>query len=61
MNYYSDEHYAQLMDDLKKAGVEYVMPTHCTLEPAEGIFKQSFGDKYIRHTLGMTLEFPLSK
>ncbi len=61
MNYYSDEYYAQLMVDLKKAGVEYVMPTHCTLEPAEEAFKQTFADKYINHTLGTVLEFPLSK
>ncbi len=61
MNDYSDEYYLQLMADLKNAGVEYVMPTHCTLEPAEGIFKQAFGDKYIHQTLGMTLHFPLSK
>lgn len=61
MNYNSDEYYKQLMVDLKYAGVEYVMPTHCTLEPAEGIFKQTFADKYINHTLGAVLEFPLSK
>jgi 7,8-dihydropterin-6-yl-methyl-4-(beta-D-ribofuranosyl)aminobenzene 5'-phosphate synthase len=61
MNFNSDEYYTQLTEDLKKAGVEYVMPTHCTLEPAEGIFKKSFGDKYIHHTLGMSLEIPLSK
>ncbi len=61
MNYNSDEYYTQLMADLKKAGVKYVMPTHCTLEPAEGVFKQSFGDKYIYHTLGKILEFPILK
>ena len=59
MHYYSDEYYEQLMTDLKAAGVEYVMPTHCTQEPAESVFKKSFGDKYIRQTLGMTLNFPI--
>ena len=58
-NYYSDEYYDQLMIDLKKEGVEYVMPTHCTQEPAESFFRKSFGDKYIRQTLGMTLTFPI--
>lgn len=60
-NYYTDEYYAKLMDDLKKEGVEYVMPTHCTLEPAEEFFRQAFGDRYINHTLGMRLEFPLAR
>lgn len=59
MNYYSDEYYLQLMADLKNTGVEYVMPTHCTLEPAEGVFKKVFDDKYIYQTLGMTLKLPL--
>jgi len=59
MHYYSDEYYEQLMIDLKAAGVEYVMPTHCTQEPAESVFKKSFGEKYIRQTLGMTLNFPV--
>jgi 7,8-dihydropterin-6-yl-methyl-4-(beta-D-ribofuranosyl)aminobenzene 5'-phosphate synthase len=58
-NYYSDEYYEKLMIELKKAGVEYVMPTHCTQEPAESFFRKSFGDKYIRQTLGMTLTFPI--
>lgn len=58
-NYYTDEYYAKLMADLKQEGVEYVMPTHCTLEPAEEFFRQAFGDRYINHTLGMRLEFPL--
>jgi len=58
-NYYSNEYYDQLMIDLKKKGVEYVMPTHCTQEPAESFFRKSFGDKYIRQTLGMTLTFPI--
>ncbi len=61
MNYYSDEYYETLMKDLKEMGVEYVMPTHCTLEPAETVFKNSFGSKYIRQTLGMTLEFPVKE
>ena len=59
MNYYSDEYYNKLMTDLKTAGVEHVMPTHCTQEPAESVFKKFFGDKYIRQTLGMTLTFPI--
>jgi len=59
--YYSDEDYATLMDDLKNEGVENVMPTHCTLEPAESIFKKSFGGKYINESLGMTLEFPIDE
>jgi 7,8-dihydropterin-6-yl-methyl-4-(beta-D-ribofuranosyl)aminobenzene 5'-phosphate synthase len=58
MHYYSDEYYQTLIKDLKEAGVEYVMPTHCTLEPAESFFKESFGDKFIQHSLGMKLDLP---
>ncbi len=61
MHYYSDKYYQTLMKDLKKAGVEYVMPTHCTLEPAESVFKESFGKKYLHHSLGLKLELPLKK
>jgi len=58
---YSEQAYRTLMQDFKNAGVQYVMPTHCTLEPAEGIFKESFGDKYIEHKLGMRLELPIEE
>ena len=58
---YSEQGYRTLMQDFKDAGVQYVMPTHCTLEPAEGIFRESFGDKYIEHKLGMRLELPIEE
>ncbi|MFQ5646842.1 MAG: hypothetical protein ACE5GM_07935 [bacterium] len=59
MRYYSDDFYSKLMDNLKAEGVEYVMPTHCTQQPAESFFLRAFGSKYINHKLGMTLKFPL--
>jgi len=58
-NYYLDEYYYKLADELKEMGVQYVMPTHCTLEPAESIFRGKFGEKYIEHKLGMKLKLPI--
>ena len=42
---------AFLHDDAK---VEFVAPAHCTGEPAFGILKESFGDKYVYTGLGST-------
>ncbi len=61
LHYYSDEYYQILMKDLKEAGVEYVMPTHCTMEPAETFFKESFEDKFMTHSLGLKVEFPVEQ
>jgi 7,8-dihydropterin-6-yl-methyl-4-(beta-D-ribofuranosyl)aminobenzene 5'-phosphate synthase len=38
-----------------EAKVEYVVPTHCTGEPAFAILKESFGDKYVYAGLGDTV------
>ena len=58
---YTEQGYRTLMQDFKDAGVQYIMPTHCTLEPVEGIFRETFGDKYINHKLGMRLELPIKE
>ena len=58
---YTEEGYRTLMQDFKDAGVQYIMPTHCTMEPVEGIFREVFGDKYINHKLGMRLELPIKE
>ena len=42
---------AFLHDDAK---VEFIAPAHCTGEPAFGILKESFGDKYVYTGLGST-------
>ncbi len=60
-NYYTDGDYKNVMDELKALGVEFVMPTHCTLEPAETFFRQSFKDRYIKHTLGLELDLPVQQ
>ncbi|MBI5789481.1 MAG: MBL fold metallo-hydrolase [Candidatus Schekmanbacteria bacterium] len=57
MTYYRDEDYRKIADELLAAGVQKIIPTHCTLD-AEPILKEKFGDKYIYQTLGMTLEIP---
>jgi len=35
--------------------VEFIVPTHCTGEPAFAILKESFGDKYVYAGLGSTV------
>ena len=42
---------AFLHDDAK---VDFIAPAHCTGEPAFGILKESFGDKYVYTGLGST-------
>ncbi len=43
---------AFLHDDAK---VEFIVPTHCTGEPAFAILKETFGDKYVYAGLGSTV------
>jgi hypothetical protein len=43
---------AFLHDDAK---VDFIAPAHCTGEPAFGILKESFGDKYVYAGLGSTV------
>jgi 7,8-dihydropterin-6-yl-methyl-4-(beta-D-ribofuranosyl)aminobenzene 5'-phosphate synthase len=45
---------AALRDDWK---VDYVAPLHCTGEAAFGIFKGTFGERYIYAGLGTTIKF----
>jgi 7,8-dihydropterin-6-yl-methyl-4-(beta-D-ribofuranosyl)aminobenzene 5'-phosphate synthase len=40
---------------LHDAGVEFIAPAHCTGEPAFGLLKESFGDKYVYTGLGSTV------
>jgi len=55
---WSDMDYANLTTNLKKEGVKWVIPTHCTGEPAESIFKATFGKYYINELLGMSVRIP---
>jgi 7,8-dihydropterin-6-yl-methyl-4-(beta-D-ribofuranosyl)aminobenzene 5'-phosphate synthase len=43
---------ASLHDNWK---VEFIVPSHCTGEPAFAILKESFGDKYVHAGLGSTV------
>jgi len=50
---YSDE--AEILEtiaSLKKEGIEFVSPTHCTGDQAITLFSQSFDDHYIRGGIG---------
>jgi len=55
---WSDMDYANLTKNLQNEGVKWVIPTHCTGEPAETIFKATFGKHYINELLGMSVKIP---
>lgn len=46
---------AALHDTFK---VEYIVPGHCTGEPAFTALRRAFGDRYLYAGLGTTLELP---
>ena len=53
---YSDEdEITNNIVSLKKSGVEYVCPTHCSGDQAIAMFAQSFGDHYIQGGIGATI------
>ncbi len=58
MTDYTVEDYRRIADELLLAGVKKIIPTHCTGEPAEAVFKEKFGDNYINQTLGMKIDIP---
>ncbi len=53
---YSDEYILKLINKLHELGVEKIMPTNCTGERAEALFKKDFKENYIKQFLGMTLK-----
>ncbi len=55
---WSDDDYTKLAIDLKNEGVKWIIPTHCTGEPAETIFKNTFKEHYINELLGMSVKVP---
>ncbi len=55
---YSNEDVAEIADKLLAAGVQHIVPTHCSGERAEKILAKKFGDKYINEKLGMTINLP---
>jgi 7,8-dihydropterin-6-yl-methyl-4-(beta-D-ribofuranosyl)aminobenzene 5'-phosphate synthase len=44
---YSQNEIEQISDQLKKMGVQYIGPTHCTGELARCVFKEQFSENYI--------------
>jgi len=48
----SESKIEKVIKELKKIGIEYVAPTHCTGEMAVEKFSQSFGDKFIVSGVG---------
>ena len=50
--YSSKEEILETISLLKKEGIEFVSPTHCTGDQAIALFAESFGDHFIRGGIG---------
>ena len=50
--YSDEEEILETISSLKKEGIEFVSPTHCTGDQAITLFSQSFGDHSIRGGIG---------
>ena len=46
----------QIIEDFRKIGVKMAAPTHCSGEKAIGLFKQEYGDKFIKVEVGRYVE-----
>ena len=55
---YSDEEVSEIAQELKNNGVQEIIPTHCTGEHMEKIFKKVFGEGYIYQQLGTEITIP---
>ena len=55
---YSDEEVKEIAQELKKAGVQQIIPTHCTGEHMEKVFKKVFREGYIDQKLGTEITIP---
>ena len=54
--YSEEKEIADTILSLRKSGVEFVCPTHCTGDKAIMMFAQSFGDHYIQGGTGAKIE-----
>jgi 7,8-dihydropterin-6-yl-methyl-4-(beta-D-ribofuranosyl)aminobenzene 5'-phosphate synthase len=52
----SDESINTVIDDLKKLGVRYAAPCHCSGDNARQLFKKVFGENYIEIGAGKSIE-----
>lgn len=55
---YTDEEVLEIAQELKDKGVQRIIPTHCTGEHMEQIFKKVFKDGYINQQLGTVIPIP---
>ncbi|WP_024790759.1 MULTISPECIES: MBL fold metallo-hydrolase [unclassified Lebetimonas] len=53
----SEEEIAEVINELKNLGVEYVTPTHCSGDLAIGMFKETYGENFIPGGVGRIIEF----
>jgi len=44
-----------MVADLQRMGVHYVAPSHCTGDPAIGLFARAFGEQYLRSGVGRVI------
>jgi 7,8-dihydropterin-6-yl-methyl-4-(beta-D-ribofuranosyl)aminobenzene 5'-phosphate synthase len=55
---YTDKEVSEIARELRKSGVQRIIPTHCTGEHVEKTFKRIFGDGYIYQRLGTVITVP---
>lgn len=53
---HSDESINAVIDDLKKLGVHYAAPCHCSGDNARQLFKKAFGENYIEIGVGKSID-----
>jgi 7,8-dihydropterin-6-yl-methyl-4-(beta-D-ribofuranosyl)aminobenzene 5'-phosphate synthase len=52
----SEEAVAKIAAEMKRLGVRFIAPSHCTGDVARAIFKRAFGDDYIESGVGKVFE-----
>lgn len=52
----SEESINAIIDELKKMGVRYAAPCHCSGDDARRLFKKAFGENYIEVGVGKTID-----
>ena len=57
-HHYTDEEVKEIAQELLKGGVQEIIPTHCTGEHMEKIFKKVFRNGYINQKLGAEISIP---
>ncbi len=52
----SEEAISAVVEELKRMGIRYAAPCHCSGDNARRLFKKAFGENYIEVSAGLTLD-----